>query len=60
MDDDSLLITRFIPILLTLGPKGECGLAFRDFDKPEGWSTAEIVVEIFPEVKYFGDLVGYD
>ncbi|MBD5111515.1 MAG: hypothetical protein HDT42_03135 [Ruminococcaceae bacterium] len=59
LDDTFVMSSRFKPCALILLVEGYCGLAFKDFDEPEGWNTAEIVVEIFPEVKYFGTSDGY-
>lgn len=40
LDDDSLVRSRFKPILLILHRNGDGGLAFRDFEKSKGSSEA--------------------
>ena len=60
LDNASLVRSRFKPIHLILHSNGDCGLAFRDFEKQEGSNVAEVVVAIFPEVKYAGSIEGYD
>ena len=59
IDDYKTIEERFRPISIMIFDGGRTGIVFEDLNAEEGWSDREIVVEIKPDISYFGSVEDY-
>lgn len=54
IEELSVLQDRFEPTSFIINQNGDCAFSFRDKEEPRGFSSAQIVVTVTPNVEYFG------
>lgn len=60
IDNYETIVERFRPISIMIFDGGHAGIVFEDLNVEEGWSDREIVVEIKPNISYFGSVDDYE